>query len=140
MKKYAYIGGSYDPPHEGHELLIKRVKALGFEPVVVVNSDGFIRSYKHREPFWWEEERARYFSSSDYKVRIVEQCNQRELIKEINPSVIVVGLDWMKPEILAQLGIDEQFLTDNGISMLFLPRTPGVSSTLLRDKSEELSE
>lgn len=135
--KTAYIGMSADPPHFGHVRLLMRVKDLGFKPIAIINSDNFIRTYKKRKPSTSEEKRVTYFETRGYDVEIVDKEKQQELIKKINPDVIVVGTDWMKPEILPQLGIDEQFLTDNDIGMLFLPRTPGISSTMLREKNEQ---
>jgi len=134
--KTAYIGMSCDPPHEGHLKLIERVENLGFEPIIVLNSDSFIRKYKNREPFWNEDKRWGWFEFMGYEVEFVDKDRQRLTIEYHNPDVIVVGTDWMKPEILPQLGIDEDFLLANNIGMLFLTRTPGISSTELRNKDE----
>ena len=132
--KTAYIGMSADPPHEGHIRLVRRVEKLGFKPIIILNSDSFIKEYKHREPFVNLAERTLPFRRNGWNVWTVQKEEQREMIKSFLPDVIVVGTDWMKPEILPQLGIDEKFLEDNNIAMLFLSRTPGISSTQLRGK------
>lgn len=136
MRKHAYIGGSFDPPHKGHLRLIERVIDLGFEPIIVINSDNFIREYKGREPHMSEGVRQDSFIVAGYTTYITSKEEQKSMILKIKPSVIVVGLDWMRPSILPQLGIDENFLTKYDISMLFLPRTPNINSTQLREQNE----
>ena len=130
--RIAYIGMSADPPHYGHVRLLRRVEELGFYPLVVLNSDSFIREYKGREPFMSQVERKSYFDELGYSTVVIDKDEQQETILEFEPSVIVVGTDWLKPEILPQLGIDEDFLTEHDIGLLILPRTKGISSTELR--------
>ena len=130
--RLAYIGGSFDPPHFGHINLIRRVLDLGFEPIIAVNSNKFIESYKHRPAYMDESERCNYFEDLGYNTIIVNQNMQRYTIEDLCIDVIVVGTDWLRPEILTQLGIDETFLIDNEINFLIVPRTPNVSSSELR--------
>lgn len=136
MNKHAYIGMSADPPHIGHVKLVDRVKQLGFDPIIVLNSNEFIKVYKGREPFSSESNRYDYFRKHfpTAVIMFVDKDEQRSLIESVSPDVIVVGSDWMRPEILPQLGIDERFVESHGIGMLFLPRTPGISSTEIRKK------
>lgn len=132
----AYIGGTYDPPHAGHVRLIERVVRMGYSPLVVINSDDFIAKYKNRTAHLPENDRKNYFDELGFDTAIVDKESQRELIERVNPDVIVVGLDWMTPKILPQLGIDEEFLEEHDIAMLFLTRTPGIDSTSLRANHE----
>jgi len=125
---------SADPPHLGHIKLIERVMKMGFVPILVLNDDEFIESYKERKVFMKVEERIGYFSDAfrDLMIYRVSKEDQRSFIKTINPTVIVVGMDWLRPDIISQLGLDEEFLEENDISFLVMPRTPNISSSELR--------
>lgn len=70
----------------------------------------------------------------DDNIEIIEHmADQTANIANKNPNFIVVGTDWMKQEILPQLGIDEDFLRAYSISMLFIPRFLNISTTSIRD-------
>jgi len=142
MTKKAYVGGTFDCLHAGHINLINKVIELGFEPVIVVNSDDFVKKYRKKPCLFNEEERVEalkeYFNYF-YDVFIVEQNEQRELITGINPDVIVVGTDWMSPNIFKQLDIDEYLLKELDIKMLFIPRFEGISSSEIKKRLKNVA-
>lgn len=54
------------------------------------------------------------------------------LIRDRRPDMLVVGSDWHQNRYLAQIGITQEELDGRGIAVVYLPRTPGVSTTALR--------
>lgn len=136
--RYAYIGGSYDPPHVGHLRLFQRVRDMGYTPLIMVNSDSFIRSYKQREPYMTLKDRLKVLRDMDIgDVFTVDRDDQRKTLDSMlcRNDVIVVGTDWLRPEVLDQLQIDEEWLHRSGVGLLFLSRTPHISSTEIRERS-----
>jgi len=136
MIKRAYIGGTWDCCHAGHINLINKVIELGFKPVIIVNSDDFVNKYRKKPCIFKDFERINTLKEfyKDIDIRIVNKEEQKIMIEKINPDVIVVGTDWMKPEILPQLGIDEDFLKKNNISMLFIPRFENISTSEIKKR------
>ncbi len=132
----AYVGGTFDVLHAGHINLINKVIMLGFEPIIVVNSDSFVESYRGKKPLFNEYERENTINElyPDIDTYVVDEDDQMSLIDSIRPSVIVVGTDWMKPEILPQLGINEDVLREFKISMLFIPRFNSINTTLIKER------
>jgi len=139
---WAYIGGTYDLTHYGHYELFRRIKEMGFNTWVTVNSDDFVSKYRKEPCILSEQQRLNNILSCRWvdKAEIVNKETQDESITASGCKVIVVGLDWMKPEILPQLGISEEFLIEMGISMMFLPRTKDISSTEIKEWMKKQSQ
>lgn len=138
MKKYkvGYTQGVYDMFHIGHLNIINKAKEQCDYLIVGVNSDVLVQSYKHKEAVIKERERSeivRNLKAVD-KCIIVNTLDKLELLKEIKFDAIFIGDDWygnprwmQTKEELAKLGVD----------VVFLPHTDGVSSTMLRPKTDE---
>ena len=45
------------------------------------------------------------------------------------PDIIAIGSDWARKDYYGQMQFDQDWLDDNGISLLYIPYTAGVSST-----------
>ena len=59
------------------------------------------------------------------------------LIRRLRPDLLTIGSDWMNGDYPAQIGMTTQEISDMGITVVFLPRTPGVSSTMIRKQIME---
>lgn len=117
--------GTFDLFHNGHKRLLERAATLG-ELTVAVNSDRFVTEYKGRPPMWEWADRAH--DVSDYAEDVVENDGPGiDVIRHVGPDVIVIGHDWLGKDYPAQLGTTADELADLGVSVLFVPRTPGVS-------------
>lgn len=131
-----YVGGSFDLFHVGHVNLLRRAAAYG--PVTAaVNSDVFHHQYRHRLPVIGEEDRLAVVRACRYVTAafvVPDREVQPGLILSVAPAYIVHGDDWVGESLLRQLAISQRFLDDHGISMLYLPYTPGVSSTMIRQQ------
>jgi glycerol-3-phosphate cytidylyltransferase len=131
----AYIGGTFDILHAGHVNLIKKVKEMGIRPIIVVNGDNFVEQ-NNKNCVYSAKERATALVEffPDETIEIIERMkDQRSNISNKKPNFIVVGTDWMRPEILPQLGIDDDFLRTYNIAMLFIPRFNSISSTSIKE-------
>lgn len=123
--------GTFDLLHCGHIRLFRRAAQFG-ELHVGVNSDRFVESYKGptREPFadrWRRVE----------KVGCVHGIHENDgpgidLIRALMPDLLAVGSDWLDRDYLRQIGTSAEELVALDVSVLFLPRTPGISTTQLR--------
>ena len=129
--KIAYIGGTFDLFHAGHIRLLRAAKARFDEVCVSVNTDEFATRYK-RIPVMTLEERLEPLLSCRYVDRVfVNELgeNSAPAILRARATHIVHGSDWTGDGLMKQMGIDQLWLDINGITMEYLPYTPGISTT-----------
>jgi glycerol-3-phosphate cytidylyltransferase len=127
--------GTFDLFHEGHVNLLERCRDLG-TVVVGVNDSEFVESFKGRAPVVDNHGRERVVMAcrfvSDTFIHYGRDFAKDD-IELVAPDIIAVGDDWQGRDYLGQLGVTQDWLDARGIRVVYLPRTPGVSSTLLRD-------
>lgn len=58
----------------------------------------------------------------------------RELIDLIKPDVLAIGSDWARKDYYAQIDVDQDYMDENRISMLYIPRVGTLSSTELKSR------
>lgn len=138
MKKYkiGYTQGVYDMFHIGHLNLINRAKEQCDYLIVGVNSDNLVQSYKHKETVIKEQNRAeivRNLKAVDECV-IVDTLDKTELLKNLKFNAIFIGDDWYGNPRWMQT---KEELAENGVDVVFLPHTAGVSSTMLRPMTSD---
>ena len=118
--------------HHGHAKLLVRAAAFG-SLYVGVNSDRFVAKYKRVLPTENERirlERMRSFFPVD--VAFLNDGPGVNLIRLVKPDLLVIGSDW-HDRYLTQIDITHGELFDElGCGVVYLPRTPGVSTTELR--------
>lgn len=141
MKKYkiGYTQGVYDMFHIGHLNLINKAKQQCEYLIVGVNSDELVRAYKHKDTVIEEKERAeivRNIKAVDECI-IVEVLDKVELYKKLNFDVVFIGDDWYGNPRWMQTKAE---LTRFGVDVVFLPHTDGISSTMLKQKSDKKIE
>ena len=124
--------GTFDLGHRGHLRLLARAATLG-DLHVGVNTDRFVQSYKGRACVQGFDERVAFLNELPF-VKHVWANNDagRTLIESIKPDLLVVGSDWHAKNYLDQIGCGQDLLDAWGVGLVYLPRTPGVSSTLMR--------
>lgn len=134
--------GSFDVLHHGHLRLFERCESLG-SLHIGINSDRFVREYKTIEPAQNEQERMEAIVSANpwpktangYWSVYLNDGPGADLIRRIKPDMLVIGSDWENNGYMAQIGMDdEEFFGQLGCSLLYVPRTPGVSSTQIREQ------
>jgi len=99
VMKTIFTNGCFDILHPAHIQLLKYCKNLG-HVVVGLNSDKSVKKIKGEDrPFFSENDRKFMLKSCRYvdEVHIFEEETPYNLIKSLNPDIIVKGGDY-KPE------------------------------------------
>ncbi len=122
--------GTFDMFHYGHLRILQRSRALCDRLVVGVASDEFnMRKDKHRIPvFPWEQRAAIVAELKCVDEVFKEECEEKkaDYIREHHADVFIIGadyegrFDWLREKL--------------GVEVVYLPRTPGVSTTDLISK------
>lgn len=104
-KKIVFTNGCFDILHVGHKRYLQKAATLGDLLVVGVNSDASVKRLKGpTRPVNNEEDRAEMLSALgfiDYIV-IFDEDTPYELIKEIQPDVLVKGGDYKLEEVVGR--------------------------------------
>lgn len=140
-KKYkiGYTQGVYDMFHIGHLNLINHAKEYCDYLIVGVNADKLVQEYKKKTPVISENERAEIVRN----IKAVDECVIAHTLDKLvaldlyHFDVIFIGDDWKGDSRWEQTRID---LAKHGVDLIFLPHTPGVSSTELRPVEEKKVE
>lgn len=101
-KKIVFTNGCFDLIHIGHVRYLNEAKSLGDILVIGLNSDKSVSSIKPGRPVNTEEERAEVLSALymvDY-VTLFSEDTPYELIREIQPDILVKGADWDPKDII----------------------------------------
>lgn len=131
-----YTGGTFDLFHAGHAEFLKKCSQLG-EVVVSLNTDEFIQSYKGKPPVMSYTERLAVLAACRYVTRVIPNtggADSKPAIRSVMPDLIVIGSDWMRKDYCAQMQFDVTWLEDNGIGLVYLPYTQGISSTEIKKR------
>jgi len=102
MSKIIFTNGCFDILHRGHLELLQYCKSLG-TVVVGLNSDCSVKRLKGpSRPFFSEEDRKFALESCKYvdEVLIFKEDTPYNLMKKINPDIIVKGGDYKKEEVV----------------------------------------
>jgi len=127
-----FTNGCYDLLHAGHLHLLESAAALGEILVVGLNGDDSIRRLKGAlRPLMAFEERAMLlgaFDVVDWVVRFDEET-PAELIRAVEPDVLVKGGDWPPDTIVGRETVEAR-----GGRVIAIPLQPGHSTTLLVER------
>jgi D-beta-D-heptose 7-phosphate kinase/D-beta-D-heptose 1-phosphate adenosyltransferase len=95
-KKIVFTNGCFDLIHVGHVRYLTEAKKLGDILVIGLNSDNSVSRIKPGRPINSEKDRAEVLAAL-YMVDLVTLFSEDtpyELIKEVQPDVLVKGADW----------------------------------------------
>lgn len=124
MKKVITYG-TFDLLHYGHINLFRRAKALGDYLIVAVSTDEF-NNLKGKKSFFNFEQRKSMVEAIKYVDQVIpeEKWEQKiDDVKKYNIDIFVIGDDWKGKF---------DFLKKEGIDVVYLERTPEVSSTQIK--------
>ena len=119
--------GTYDLLHYGHINLLQRAKALGDYLIVALSTDEFNWSEKRKTTYFSYEERKRLLEAVRYVDLVIpenEWQQKRRDMHEYHIDTFVIGDDWKGKF---------DFLKDEGVEVIYLPRTPEVSSSQIKN-------
>ena len=130
-----FTNGCFDILHPGHIDLLERAKSLGTKLIVGINSDRSVKSIKGSDrPYFNQDERKSLLLGlkSVDEVIIFEELTPENLIKQIEPDILVKGGDWAENEII---GAD--FVKQKGGKVFSLPLKDNYSSSKIVEKIKE---
>jgi D-beta-D-heptose 7-phosphate kinase/D-beta-D-heptose 1-phosphate adenosyltransferase len=130
-KKIVFTNGCFDLIHIGHVRCLRAAKEYGDVLVVGLNSDRSVSLIKPERPVMPQAQRAEVLASLetvDY-VAIFDEETPYELIKLLQPDVLVKGGDWKKEEIVGFDIVKETFS---------IPYIQGISTTKIIEKIKKL--
>ncbi len=118
--------GTFDLLHYGHINILRRAKELGDYLVVVLSSDEFNWNEKRKKCYFTYEQRKQLLEAIRYvDVVIPETCweQKRTDVHEYHIDTFVMGDDWEGKF---------DFLREEGVEVVYLPRTPEISTTQIK--------
>ena len=124
MKKIITYG-TFDLLHYGHINLLKRAKELGDYLIVCLSTDEF-NMEKGKKSFFSYEERKLILEAIKYVDEIIPERNWEQKKSDIikyGIDVFVIGNDWEGKF---------DYLKEQGVEVVYLPRTPEISSTKIK--------
>ena len=129
--------GTFDLLHYGHIALLKRAKELGDYLIVALSTDEFNRVEKNKICYFSYEQRKNLLEAIRYVDLVIPEESweqKRSDVHEYHIDTFVIGDDWEGKF---------DFLKEEGAEVVYLPRTPEISSTQIKQdiarikKSEE---
>lgn len=119
--------GTFDLLHYGHIEILRRAKALGDYLVVALSTDEFNES-KGKVAYHSYETRKKMLEAIRYVDLVIPENNWEQKandVKEYHIDTVVMGSDWA--------GSDKFDYLKDYCEVVFLERTPGVSTTMIKD-------
>lgn len=119
--------GTFDLLHYGHINLLRRAKSLGDYLIVALSTDEFNWQDKHKKTYFSYEERKQLLESIRYVDLVIpEKCweQKRHDMHEYHIDIFAMGSDWAGKF---------DFLKEEGVNVVYFPRTPEISSTKIKN-------
>ena len=120
--------GTFDLLHYGHINILKRAKALGDYLIVGLSTDEF-NAIKNKKAYHNYETRKQMLEAIRYVDLVIPENNWEQKVMDIQKyeaDVLVMGDDWA--------GSDKFNYLQDYCEVTFLPRTPGVSTTKIKQE------
>lgn len=125
--------GVYDMLHIGHMLLLKRAKQLGDRLVVAVQDSDVILKYKPGTKIVYSTEERMYMVST------IKYVDEVVLYRDIDKDISRFDFDiFAKGPDQVHEGFQKavKWCEEHGKDVVIIPRTEGISSTMLREYSK----
>lgn len=133
--KIVFTNGCFDILHIGHIRYLQEAAALGDILIVGLNSDASVKRLKGPErPINSQAERAEMLGALgfvDY-VTIFDEDTPLELIKTIQPDILVKGQDYAPEQVVGKKEVEER-----GGKLVLVPFVEGKSTTNIIEKMKK---
>ena len=126
MMKRVITYGTFDLLHYGHINLLRRARALGDYLVVALSTDEFNWNGKGKKCYFDYARRKEMLEAIRYVDEVIPEENwdqKRTDIHRYGIDIFVMGDDWKGKF---------DFLREEGAEVVYLPRTPEVSTTQIK--------
>ncbi|MBR5989806.1 MAG: adenylyltransferase/cytidyltransferase family protein [Prevotella sp.] len=135
MGKRVLTVGVYDMLHIGHILLFKRAKDLGDKLIVAVQDGDVVLKYKpEAQMVYSTDERLYMVSTIKYVDEVVTYRDIDKDIQNIDFDIFAKGPDQCHEGFQRAV----EWCKNHGKQVVTIPRTEGISSTLLRQYSKSI--
>jgi len=131
-KRVVFTNGVFDLLHPGHVRYLQHARTLGDALIVGVNSDRSVRANKGpSRPITPEAERAELLAALACvdAVAIFDEDTPAEIIKRIQPDILVKGADWAADAIVGRDTVEAR-----GGRVVRVDIEPGWSTSAIIDK------
>ena len=118
--------GTFDMMHYGHINLLQRAKSLGDYLIVAISSDEFNWNEKQKKTYFPYEQRKELVESVRFVDLVIPEEGWDQKVKDVHKydiDTFVMGDDWEGKF---------DFLRDEGVNVVYLPRTPEISTTKIK--------
>ena len=119
--------GTIDLRHDGHITLLRRARQLGDYLIVGLSTDEFNWNEKQKKCYFSYEKRKQLLEAIRYVDLVIPEENweqKRSDVKEYHVDTFVMGDDWEGKF---------DFLKEEGCEVVYLPRTPEISSSQIKE-------
>jgi D-beta-D-heptose 7-phosphate kinase/D-beta-D-heptose 1-phosphate adenosyltransferase len=126
-RRVVFTNGVFDILHPGHIRYLQQARAFGDLLIIGLNSDASVRRNKGPErPINTEQERAELLEALECvdAVTIFNEETPAEVIKAIQPDILVKGADWAENSIVGRDTVEA-----SGGSVVRVPIEQGFSTT-----------
>ena len=140
MGQIVYTGGTFDLFHSGHLRFLKACRRLAGDDgrvVVALNTDAFIQAYKGSSPIMSFDERKAVLLGCRYVDQVIANiggADSKPSIEQVMPDYVVIGDDWARKDYYAQMQFTRAWLDALEIQLVYVPYTPGISTTELKQR------
>ncbi len=132
-QKIVFTNGCFDLLHHGHVDYLSKAADMGDVLIIGINSDSSVKKLNKgaNRPIQNEDDRMMILSSLQFVEALIlfEEDTPLELIKLVQPDVLVKGGDWKESEIV---GAD--VVKSKGGTVAVIPFVEGYSTTIIEAK------
>lgn len=118
--------GTFDLLHYGHINILRRAKELGDYLIVALSTDEFNWREKQKKCYFNYEQRKKLLEAIRYVDLVIPENNweqKKSDMHEYHIDTFVMGDDWVGKF---------DFLEAEGVEVVYLPRTPEISTTQIK--------
>lgn len=119
--------GTFDLLHYGHINLLQTAKQYGDYLIVGLSTDEFNLLQKNKTSYFSYEKRKQLLEAIRYVDLVIPEENWEQKINDVkkyNVDTFVIGDDWT--------GKFDYLNTESGVEVVYLSRTPEVSTTQIK--------
>lgn len=119
--------GTFDMLHYGHINLLRRAKEQGDYLIVALSTDEFNWQEKHKKTYFEFEKRKQLLEAIRYVDLVIPEESWEQKVADMSlyqVDTFVMGDDWQ--------GEFDYLAAKTGVDVIYLPRTPEVSTTQIK--------